>query len=65
MKHAPCKDCQERALHCHGACARYAAYKQAKEEASARQRAEMDAVDITIRGVERIAKARKGKRKGR
>lgn len=62
---APCKDCPERALHCHGACERYAAYKQARNEANARRMAETAAADATIRGVERIAKARKGKRKGR
>ena len=61
----PCKDCPERALHCHGTCKRYAAYKQAKAEEIARRKAATDAADTAIRGVERIAKARRQKQKGR
>lgn len=62
---APCKDCPERALHCHGTCERYAAYKRAKDAEIARRMADTAAADTTIRGVERIAKARRQKRRGR
>jgi len=62
---APCKDCPERAPHCHAACERYAAYKQAKAEASARYQAEMAAVGVVIDSKRHMAKARKEtKRKG-
>lgn len=62
----PCKDCPERAPHCHGACERYAAYKQAKAEANARYHAEQVAIGISIDSKRHMVKARKEtKRKGR
>ena len=38
---APCKDCREREIGCHGTCGRYQAFaerKRAQNEARARQR---------------------------
>ncbi len=45
---APCKDCQDRAPHCHGGCQKYAAFKASKEAENARRRAECDSLDAII-----------------
>ena len=35
----PCKDCQERQLHCHSSCPKYAEYKQELADLEARKQA--------------------------
>lgn len=46
---APCKDCQDRAPHCHGQCPKYAAFKAAKEAENARMREEYEAESTVIK----------------
>ena len=45
---APCKDCPDRAPHCHGRCPKYAAFKASKDKANARRREESDSLDAII-----------------
>lgn len=35
MLHSPCKNCEERILHCHGACSKYLEYYKANEKVKA------------------------------
>jgi hypothetical protein len=35
MLHSPCKNCEERILHCHGTCSKYMEYYKANEKAKA------------------------------
>lgn len=35
MLHGPCKNCEERILHCHGTCSKYMEYYKANEKAKA------------------------------
>lgn len=61
---APCKDCPDRAPHCHGQCPKYAAFRGDKEEANARRRAECEATDTVISSKLRmVKKVNKSKRR--
>lgn len=61
----PCKDCPDRALHCHSACEKYAAFRAEVDAANARRREALDSLDAIITSKVHMRNAKKQPRKGR
>lgn len=57
MINAPCKDCQERKMGCHGSCERYAAYKAENDKLRAARMKENMLEGAQIEGVLRRKEA--------
>ena len=58
---APCKNCKNRAIGCHGKCAKYAAWKKKHEQERTRLAKELEALDAVIREQKRMKKTRRKK----
>ncbi len=53
---SPCKLCQDRHPHCHGACEKYAAFRAACDAANARRRAEIESLEAVLISKSRLTK---------
>lgn len=58
MKNAPCKDCPNRVVGCHGRCQEYGEWKNGLEKSWAARAREAQDKDTTVRGLERIQRGR-------
>lgn len=62
----PCKGCQERALHCHGKCEKYARFQAECVAVNARRREAAEERDTTFTEMRHMAEAHGPKKtKGR
>lgn len=64
---APCKNCTDRQMGCHGQCERYKAYREVMDEAGRKRYAAGEAEGLEIEGKLRIMKTRRleKRRKGK
>ena len=64
---APCKNCTDRQMGCHGKCERYKAYREVMDEAARKRYAAGEAEGLEIEGKLRIMKTRRldKRRKGK
>jgi hypothetical protein len=57
VPNSPCKNCQERKLHCHESCENYLTYSKANEERRLRVFEKMKINDILYKGQQRRMKS--------